>query len=179
VSRLEEKYKKEVAPGLMKEFEYKSVMQIPKLSKITVNVCTSEAITNSKVLQNISKELAQVTNQKPILRKARKSISNFKLRKGMPIGCSVTLRGRNMYTFLDKLISVSIPSIKDFRGLSPKSFDKRGNYSFGLKDQTIFPEISYDQIDKTRGMGVVITTTARTDREGKSLLDKLGVPFRK
>ena len=177
--RMLKKYKEEIAPELMKKFSYKSVMQIPKLQKITVNVCTEEAITNSKILQTVVSDLAKITNQKPVITKARKSISNFKLRKGMPIGAKVTLRNKNMYYFLDKLVSITFPSIKDFRGFSPKAFDKRGNYSLGLKEQTIFPEIEYDQVDKIRGMSIVFTTSSKTDQETMALLEGFGFPFRK
>jgi large subunit ribosomal protein L5 len=173
------KYKEEIAPELMKKFNYKSVMQVPKLKKITVNVCTEEAILNSKVLQTVVKDLSRITNQKPVITKARKSISNFKLRKGMPIGAKVTLRNKNMYYFLDKLVSITFPSIKDFRGFSQKAFDKKGNYSLGLKEQTIFPEIEYDQVDKLRGMGIVFTTNSKTDQETMALLEGFGFPFRK
>jgi large subunit ribosomal protein L5 len=176
-SRLVDKYKNEIAPALMKEFNYKNVMQIPRLEKITLNVCTSDAITNSKIMPGIAKEIGQITNQKAVLTKAKKSVSNFKLRKGMIIGSKVTLRRNNMNQFFDKLISATIPSIKDFRGLSPKSFDKRGNYSFGIKEQIVFPEIEYDKIDKIRGLSIVITTSAKTDKEAKRLLEGYGFPF--
>jgi large subunit ribosomal protein L5 len=178
VLRALEKYKNEVVPALMKQFAYKNCMQVPKLEKITINVCTSEAITNNKVLATIANDIAKISNQKPVLTKARKSISNFKLRKGMPIGCMVTLRRKNMYAFIDKLVALSIPGIRDFKGVSPKGFDKRGNYSLGVKEQTIFPELEYDKVDKVRGLSIVFTTSAKNDLEAKALLEGLGLKFR-
>ncbi len=175
--RLKDKYINEVAPALMKKFEYKSTMQIPKLDKVVVNVGCGEARENSKVLDAVCGDLAQITGQKAVITKAKKSVANFKLREGMNIGAKVTLRGDRMYEFLDRLFSVALPRVRDFRGISDSAFDGRGNYSLGLKEQLIFPEIDFDKIDKIRGMNVVICTTANTDEEAKVLLDMMGAPF--
>jgi large subunit ribosomal protein L5 len=176
--RLKELYQKEVLPALMKRFGYESIMQVPKLDKVVVNMGVGEAVQNPKALEAAMEQLAAITGQKPKLTRARKSIAAFKIREGMPIGCMVTLRGDRMYYFLDKLINVALPRIRDFHGVSPKSFDGRGNYALGLKEQLIFPEIDYDKIDQVRGMDVIIGTTARTDEEALELLRLLGVPFR-
>jgi large subunit ribosomal protein L5 len=164
---------------MMKKFEYKSVMQVPKVEKIVINMGVGEAVQNSKVLDNAVEDLTSISGQKPVITRAKKSIAGFKLREGMPIGVKVTLRGARMYDFLDKLINISLPRVRDFRGISPKSFDGRGNYTLGVKEQLIFPEISYDKIDKVRGMDVVIVTTANTDEEAFALLSEMGMPFRK
>lgn len=177
--RLQEKYQNEILPKLMKENGYTSVMQAPKITKVTVNMGIGEATQNPKALETAAEELGQITGQKAVITKARKSISNFKLRQGMPIGCAVTLRRERMYEFLDRLINIAMPRIRDFRGISAKGFDGRGNFNLGLREQLIFPEIDYDKIDKIRGMTVSITTTARTDDEARQLLTELGMPFRK
>ena len=177
--RLKDKYKSEVAPALMKQFEYKSPMQIPKLDKIVVNIGCGEAKENSKALDAACSDLAQITGQKAVTTKAKKSVANFKLREGMPIGAKVTLRGDRMYEFLDRLFSVVLPRVRDFRGINPNAFDGRGNYALGLKEQLIFPEINFDKIDKVRGMNVVICSTANTDEEAKALLELMGAPFAK
>ena len=174
---LKARYVKEVAPELMKKFSYKSVMQIPKIEKIVVNCACGEARDNSKVLEAVVGDLAAITGQKPIITKAKKSVANFKLREGMPIGAKVTLRSDKMWEFLDRLFSVALPRVRDFRGINPNSFDGRGNYALGLKEQLIFPEIDYDKIDKIRGMDVIICTTANTDEEGRALLELIGAPF--
>ncbi len=179
MTRLQEKYSKEVLPKLMKDNQYTSIMQAPRLSKITVNIGVGEATQNAKSLEAAVGDLTAITGQKPQITKARKSISNFKLRKGVAIGCAVTLRRDRMYEFLDRLINVAMPRIRDFRGVNPKSFDGRGNYNLGLKEQLIFPEIDYDKIDKVRGMTICITTTARSDDEARQLLAEMGMPFRK
>ena len=176
-SRLKEKYTAEIAPALNKKFGYKSVMQIPKLSKVIVNVGCGESKNNAKEIEAICKDLATITGQKPITRKARKSVANFKLREGETVGVMVTLRGDKMYEFLDRLFSVALPRVRDFRGSNPNSFDGRGNYAFGLKEQLIFPEIEYDKVDKIRGMNICICTTANTDEEAKELIAQLGAPF--
>ncbi len=176
-ARLKEMYKSEVAPALMKKFEYKSVMQIPKLDKIVLNVGCGEARENSKVVDAIVSDLAQITGQKPIVCKAKKSVANFKLREGMPIGVKVTLRGDRMYEFLDRFFNLALPRVRDFRGINPNSFDGRGNYAMGIKEQLIFPEIDYDKIDKVRGMDIIMVTTADTDEEAKELLSLMGAPF--
>jgi large subunit ribosomal protein L5 len=176
---MKEMYKKEVVPSLMKKFSYSNVHMIPKLEKIVINCCTKDAVSNSKVVDLISTELGAITGQKPVTARAKTSIASFKLRKGMPIGAFVTLRGEKMYEFLDRLISISLPRVRDFRGVSATGFDGQGNYTLGLKEQIIFPEINYDKIDKTRGMGISIITTAQTNEEGKELLTQLGMPFRK
>jgi large subunit ribosomal protein L5 len=179
MSRLKDKYLQEIRPKLMKENKYRSVMEVPKLTKITVNMGVGEATQNPKALEAAVADLTQVTGQKPIVTRARKSISNFKLRQGNAIGCAVTLRRDRMYEFFDRLINIAMPRIRDFRGVSPKSFDGRGNYSLGLREQLIFPEIDYDKIDKVRGMTVCITTSAATDDEARQLLTELGMPFRR
>ena len=176
-ARLKELYKSEVAPALMKKFEYKSVMQIPKLDKIVSNVGCGEARENSKVVDAIVSDLAQITGQKPIICKAKKSVANFKLREGMPIGVKVTLRGDRMYEFLDRFYNLALPRVRDFRGINPNSFDGRGNYAMGIKEQLIFPEIDYDKIDKVRGMDIIMVTTANTDEEARELLKLMGAPF--
>ena len=176
-ARLKEFYKSEVAPALMKKFEYKSVMQIPKLDKIVINVGCGEARENSKVVDAIVSDLAQITGQKPIICKAKKSVANFKLREGMPIGVKVTLRGDRMYEFLDRFYNLALPRVRDFRGINPNSFDGRGNYAMGIKEQLIFPEIDYDKIDKVRGMDSIMVTTANTDEEARELLKLMGAPF--
>ena len=177
MARMKEFYKSEVAPALMKKFNYESVMQIPKLEKIIINVSCSEARDNSKVLDAIMTDLGTITGQRPVICKARKSVANFKLREGMNIGAKVTLRGDRMYEFLDRLFNVALPRVRDFRGINPNSFDGRGNYNMGLKEQLIFPEIDYDKIDKVRGMDICFVTTANTDEEGRELLSLMGAPF--
>jgi large subunit ribosomal protein L5 len=177
-ARFKEKYLKEVAPALVKEFSYTNPMSIPKLEKIVVNVGLGEAIANAKALDAAVGDLATITGQKPVVTKAKKSIAAFKLREGMSIGAMVTLRGDRMYEFLDRLVSLALPRVRDFRGVSPKAFDGRGNYTIGLKDQLIFPEIDFGKIDKARGMNVCIVTTARTDEEARALLRHMGMPFR-
>ena len=179
MARLKEYYQKDVAPALMKKFEYKSVMQIPKLDKIVVNVACGEAVSNSKMIDAVVADLAKITGQKPIVCRARKSVANFKLREGMPIGAKVTLRNEMMYEFLDRFFNVALPRVRDFRGINANSFDGRGNYSVGLKEQLIFPEIEYDKIDKLRGMDITFITTAKTDEEARELLTLMGAPFAK
>lgn len=179
MARLKELYKKDIAPELMKKFSYKNVMQIPKLDKIIINVGAGEARDNSKVIDAIVADLAAITGQKPSVCKARKSVANFKLREGMNIGVKVTLRGNKMYEFMDRLFNVALPRVRDFRGINPNSFDGRGNYNMGLKEQLIFPEIEYDKIDKVRGMDICFVTTANTDEEAKELLTLMGAPFAK
>ncbi len=179
MSRLKEQYVKEVAPLLMKKFGYKSAMQIPKLEKIVVNVACGEARDNPKMLEAIVSDISQITAQKPIICKAKKSVANFKLREGMNVGVKVTLRGERMYEFLDKFFNIALPRVRDFRGINPNSFDGRGNYSVGIKEQLIFPEIEYDKIDKVRGMDITFITTAKTDEEARELLLLLGAPFAK
>ncbi len=176
---LKKKYQEEVAPALMQKFGYKSVMQIPKIEKIVVNCGCGEARDNSKVLESVVGDLAAITGQRPVVTKARKSVANFKLREGMPIGAKVTLRQNKMWEFLDRLLNVALPRVRDFRGINPNSFDGRGNYALGIKEQLIFPEIDYDKIDKIRGMDVVICTTAQTDEEARELLTLIGAPFAK
>ena len=175
--RLKTKYTEEVAPALMKKFEYKSSMQIPKMDKITVNVGAGEARDNAKVLDAVVADLMKITGQKPVVTKAKKSVANFKLREGMNIGAKVTLRGDRMWEFMDRLFSIALPRVRDFRGINPNGFDGRGNYAMGVKEQLIFPEIEYDKIDKIRGMDIVFTTTATNDEEAKELLSQLGAPF--
>lgn len=175
--RLKQKYSEEIAPALMKKFGYKSVMQIPKLEKITVNVGCGEARDNSKVLDNVVNDLSIITGQKPVITKARKSIANFKLREHMPIGAKVTLRQDRMWEFLDRFFNIALPRVRDFRGIQNGGFDGRGNFAMGIKEQLIFPEIEYDKIDKIRGMDIVFTTTAETDEEARELLELLGAPF--
>lgn len=177
VPRLREKYEKEVASALMQKFGYKSPMQVPKLEKIVLNMGVGEARENPKALDSAASDLAIITGQKPVITKAKKSIANFKVRKGMSIGCKVTLRGNRMYEFVDKLFNVALPRVRDFRGVSDKAFDGRGNYSLGIKEQLIFPEIDYDKIDKVRGMDIIFVTTAKTDEEARELLRLLGMPF--
>ena len=174
---LKVKYTNEIAPALNEKFGYKSVMQIPKLSKVIVNVGCGESKNNAKEIEAICKDIATITGQKPIVRKARKSVANFKLREGEPVGVVVTLRGDKMYEFLDRLFGVALPRVRDFRGINPNAFDGRGNYAMGLKEQLIFPEIEYDKVDKIRGMNICICTTAATDEEAKELLTQLGAPF--
>ena len=178
MARLKESYHKDLLPKLKKEFNYKNIMQVPRLQKIVVNMGLGEAIQNIKVLDSATNEIMAITGQKPVPTKAKKSIANFKLRKGMPIGCLVTLRKDRMYEFFDRLVNVAMPRVRDFRGVSSKSFDGRGNYSLGIKEQIIFPEIDYDKIDKIKGLNITIVTTAKTDEEGKALLGLLGMPFR-
>ena len=177
-SRLHERYKSEVMPALSKRFGYKNRMAVPRLSKVTVNIGLGEASQNIKLLDTAAQELGLIAGQKPVITRAKKSIANFKIRKGMPIGCMVTLRGERMYEFLDRLANIVLPRLRDFKGLSPNSFDGRGNYTLGLRDQLVFPEIDYTRVDKIKGMNVTITTTARTDEEGRELLKLLGVPLR-
>ena len=177
MARLKEQYKAEVAPALMKQFGYKSVMQIPKIDKVVINVGAGEAKDNAKVIDAIMTDLAAITGQKPVVCRAKKSVANFKIREGMPIGVKVTLRSEKMYEFLDRLFNVAFPRVRDFRGISANSFDGRGNYSTGIKEQLIFPEIEYDKIDKVRGMDINIITTANTDEEAKALLELMGAPF--
>ena len=179
MARLQETYKKDVAPALMTKFGYKSVMQIPKLDKVVINVGAGEARDNAKVIDAILNDLSQITGQKAVVCKARKSVANFKLREGMNIGAKVTLRGERMYEFVDRLFNIALPRVRDFRGINANSFDGRGNYSMGLKEQLIFPEISYDKIDKIRGMDICFVTTANTDEEARELLTLLGAPFAK
>ncbi|MBW7572570.1 50S ribosomal protein L5 [Caproiciproducens faecalis] len=179
MARLKEYYQNEVAPALMKKFSYKSVMQIPKLEKIVINVGAGEAKENAKVIDAISTDLATITGQKPMICKAKKSVANFKLREGMNIGVKVTLRGDRMYEFLDRLFNVALPRVRDFRGINANSFDGRGNYNMGVKEQLIFPEIEYDKIDKVRGMDICFVTTANTDEESRELLTLMGAPFAK
>ena len=176
---LKDKYKKEVAPALMSKFGYKSVMQIPRLEKVIVNVGVGEAKENAKVLEAVVADVAAITGQKPVITKAKKSIANFKLREGMPIGVKVTLRQDRMWEFVDRLFNIALPRVRDFRGINPDGFDGRGNYSLGVKEQLIFPEIEYDKIDKIRGMNIAFVTTAKTDEEGRELLTQLGAPFAK
>lgn len=177
MARLKETYRNEIAPAMMKKFGYKSVMQIPKLEKIVINVAAGEAKDNSKIIDAIMNDLSAITGQRPVVCKAKKSVSNFKLREGMKIGCKVTLRADKMYEFVDRLFNVALPRVRDFRGINPNSFDGRGNYNMGLKEQLIFPEIEYDKIDKTRGMDICFVTTAKSDEEAKELLTLLGAPF--
>ena len=177
MARLKEKYVSEVAPALMSKFGYKSVMQIPKLDKVIVNVGCGEAKDNQKMIEAILGDIAQVTGQKPIVCKAKKSVANFKLREGMPVGVKVTLRGERIYEFVDRLFSVALPRVRDFRGINGNSFDGRGNYALGIKEQLIFPEIDYDKIDAVRGMDIAFVTTAKTDEEAKALLAAMGAPF--
>jgi len=179
MARLKDYYKAEVAPALMNKFSYSSVMEIPKLDKIVINVGAGEAKENSKAIDAIMTDLSQITGQRPQVCKAKKSVANFKLREGMPIGVKVTLRGERMYEFLDRLFNVALPRVRDFRGINPNSFDGRGNYNMGIKEQLIFPEIDYDKIDKVRGMDICFVTTAKTDEESKELLTLMGAPFAK
>jgi len=179
MNRLKEKFNNEITPALVSKFNYTSVMQVPKIEKIVINMGVGEAVQNTKALDTAVEELATLSGQKPLVTKAKKSIAGFRLREGMPIGAKVTLRGERMYEFLDKLISVSLPRVRDFRGVSKKSFDGRGNYTLGVKEQLIFPEIDYDKVSKVRGMDIVIVTTANTDEESRELLTQFGMPFQK
>ena len=178
-ARLVDTYKNEVFKQLMDKFQYKNVMEVPKLEKVTINMGLGEAKENSKILESAVAEIGKIAGQKPVITKARKSIANFKIRQGMPVGAKVTLRGDNMYNFIDKLFNVSLPRVRDFRGVSKNSFDGRGNYSMGLKEQLIFPEINFDEVDTVKGMNIVFTTTAKTDEEAFALLQYLGMPFEK
>ena len=178
-ARLQETYKKDVFPALMEKFKYNNVMEVPKLEKITINIGLGEAKDNPKLLETAAEELALISGQKPVITKARKSIANFKVRQGMPVGTKVTLRGDNMYVFADKFFNVALPRVRDFKGVSRNAFDGRGNYSMGIKEQLIFPEINYDKVDTIKGMNVVFTTTAKTDEEAAALLELLGMPFEK
>ena len=179
MNRLRERYVKEIVPNMQKKFNYKSVMQVPKLDKIVINIGCGDATHNSKLLDAACNDLLQITGQKPVVTKAKKSIAGFKIREGQAIGCKVTLRGERMYNFLDKLISVSLPRVRDFRGLSPKAYDGRGNYTIGIKEQLVLPEIEFDDVVKVRGMDIVLVTTANTNEEAHALLEELGIPFRK
>lgn len=179
MAKLHDFYKESVVPQLAKEFGYKSVMQVPRIEKITLNMGLGEALTDKKVLENATNDMQLIAGQKPVVTKARKSVAGFKIREGYPIGCKVTLRGDRMWEFFERLVSIAIPRIRDFRGLNPKSFDGRGNYSMGIKEQIIFPEIDFDKVDKVRGMDIVITTSAETNEEGKALLSAFSFPFRK
>ena len=177
MARLKDKYLNEVVPALQEQFKYTNVMAIPKLDKVVINIGLGEAVANPKALDAALNDLTLITGQKPVVTRAKKSIAGFKLREGMPVGVKVTLRGDRMYEFVDRLVSVALPRVRDFRGVSPKSFDGKGNYSLGLKEQLIFPEIEYDKIDKLRGMEIIFATTAKTDEEGRALLKLLGMPF--
>jgi large subunit ribosomal protein L5 len=179
MAKLHDFYKDTVVSDLQKKFEYKSIMQVPRIEKITLNMGVGEAITDKKVLENATNDLTAISGQKPLITKARKSVAGFKIREGYPIGAKVTLRGERMWEFLERLISISVPRIRDFRGLNPKSFDGRGNYSMGVREQIIFPEIDYDKVDKIRGMDITITTTAASDEEGRALLTAFNFPFKK
>jgi len=178
MARLKELYNKEIVPRLMTEMKYRTIMEVPKIVKIVINMGLGEAIQNVKILDSAVDELAQISGQKAVITKAKKSIASFKLRQGMPIGCMVTLRSDRMYEFLDRLLNISLPRVRDFKGLSPKAFDGKGNYSLGIKEQLIFPEINYDKVDKIKGLNVTIVTTAKTDEEGRFLLKYMGMPFR-
>ena len=179
MNRLKERYTKEIVPSLMEKFEYTSIMQAPKIDKIVINMGVGDAVSNTKNLDKAVEELTLISGQKPVITLAKKSIAAFRLREGMPIGTKVTLRGERMYDFLDKLVTVSLPRVRDFRGISKKSFDGRRNYTLGIKEQLIFPEVDYDRVDKVRGMDIVIVTTANTDEESRELLTQLGMPFQK
>jgi large subunit ribosomal protein L5 len=178
MGKLKEIYQQKVVPAMTKRFTYRNVMEVPKLEKIVINMGLGEAIQNIKILDSAVQELSQITGQRPVITKAKKSIAQFKLRKGMPIGCMVTLRKERMHDFFNRLVNVALPRVRDFKGISGKSFDGRGNYALGIREQLIFPEIHYDKIDKVKGMNIVIVTTAKTDEEGKELLSLLGMPFR-
>jgi large subunit ribosomal protein L5 len=178
MARLTERYNTEIVPQLIKDLDYKNIMQVPRLEKIVVNMGLGEAIQNVKIIDSAVEEMALITGQKPVVTKAKKSIATFKLRQGMPIGCMVTLRKDKMYEFLDRLVNVSLARVRDFKGVSPKGFDGKGNYSLGIKEQLIFPEIDYDKVDKIKGMNITIVTTAKSDEEGRALLRLLGMPFR-
>ena len=179
MNRLKETYTKEVVPGLVKQMGYKSSMQVPRLEKIVISVCTSEAVQNPKIVNGIVEEISAIAGQKAVITHAKKAISNFKLRKGIPLGVRVTLRREKMWSFLDRLQSLALPRVRDFRGLPPKGFDGRGNYNMGLKEQIVFPEINFDRVEKVRGMNITICTSAENDAEGRALLEALGMPFRK
>ncbi|MCI9078846.1 MAG: 50S ribosomal protein L5 [Lachnospiraceae bacterium] len=179
MTRLKETYQKEIIDGMTKKFGYKNVMQVPKIEKIVINMGIGEAKENSKVLDAAMNDLAIIAGQKPVTTKAKNSIANFKIREGMPIGCKVTLRGERMYEFLDRLVNLALPRVRDFRGVNPNAFDGRGNYALGIKEQLIFPEIEYDKVDKVRGMDIIIVTTAATDEEARELLAQFGMPFKK
>ena len=179
MNRLQEKYNETIVPALIEKFNYTSIMQAPKISKIVVNIGAGDAVANPKVLDDAVNELAQITGQKPLITRAKKSIASFKLREGMPIGCKVTLRGERMYEFFDRLVTIALPRVRDFRGVNPKGFDGRGNYTLGVKEQLIFPEINYDKVSKIRGMDIVIVTTANTDQEAFELLKQFGMPFKR
>ena len=179
MSRLKEKYISEVKPAMQEKFNYNNVMEIPKIEKISVNMGVGRAVEDKKLIDYAVADLATITGQKPVVNKARRSVSNFKLRAGMPIGCKVTLRGKRMYDFLDKLISINLPRVRDFRGISPEAFDGRGNYTLGVKEQLIFPEIRYDQVQHVQGMNITIVTTANSDEEARELLTLMGMPFKK
>lgn len=177
MSRLQDTYKNEIVDAMMKKFEYKNIMEVPKLAKIVINMGVGEAKENAKVLDAAVSDLETITGQKAVLTRAKNSVANFKIREGMPIGCKVTLRGERMYEFADRLINLALPRVRDFRGVNPNAFDGRGNYALGIKEQLIFPEIEYDKVDKVRGLEVVFSTTAKTDEEGRELLKLLGMPF--
>ena len=179
MNRLQERYTNEITKNLMKKFGYESTMQIPKMEKIVINIGVGDAVNNSKFLEEAVEELTAITGQAPVVTKAKKSIANFKLREGMPIGCKVTLRKEKMYEFLDKLFNISLPRVRDFRGVNPNAFDGRGNYALGIKEQIIFPEIEYDKVDKVRGMDIIFVTTAKTDEEARELLTLFNMPFAK
>ena len=179
MNRLKEKYLNEIVPSLMNKYNYKSIMEVPKLDKVVINMGVGDGASNAKLLDAAVSDLAKISGQKPVITKAKKSIAGFKIREGQKIGCKVTLRGENMYNFVDKLISISLPQVRDFRGVSPKSFDGRGNYTLGIKEQLIFSEINYDEVVKVRGMDIVFVTTAKTNEEAYDLLNELGIPFRK
>ena len=179
MNRLNEKYNKEVAPALMKTLGYESVMQVPRLEKIIISVCTSEAVQNPKILNSVVEEISAIAGQRAVITKAKKAISNFKLREGIPLGVRVTLRREKMWSFLDRMNTLALPRVRDFRGLPSKGFDGRGNYNMGLKEQIVFPEINYDRVEKVRGMNITICTTAKNDADGRALLEALGMPFRK
>ena len=179
MNRLKERYENEISKSLMTKFNYSSVMQVPAMEKIVINIGVGDAVSNSKLLDEAVEELTLIAGQKPVITRAKKSIAGFKLREGMPIGCKVTLRGEKMYEFLDKLVNISLPRVRDFRGVPKNSFDGRGNYTLGIKEQLIFPEINFDKVNKLRGMDIVFVTTAKTDEEGRELLAQLGMPFHK
>ena len=179
MNRLQEKYNNEIVPAMIEKFGYKNIMQVPKLNKIVINMGVGEAKDNSKVLDSAVKDLEIIAGQKAVVTKAKKSIANFKIREGLPIGCKVTLRGEKMYDFADRLINLALPRVRDFRGVNPNAFDGRGNYAMGIKEQLIFPEIEYDKVDKVRGMDVIFVTTAQTDEEARELLAQFGMPFKK
>ena len=179
MNRLKEKYVNEIVPSLMNKYNYKSIMEVPKLDKVVINMGVGDGASNAKLLDAAVSDLAKISGQKPVITKAKKSIAGFKIREGQKIGCKVTLRGENMYNFVDKLVSISLPQVRDFRGVSPKSFDGRGNYTLGIKEQLIFSEINYDEVVKVRGMDIVFVTTAKTNEEAYDLLNELGIPFRK